>query len=457
MRSNPTSNGHASPFSAWLRRLRHARDGAHGALAKSIRHRRTVVVVAILLAALTPVPLLHSLGGALLPSPQDLSTAPGLATPSATTLPTGTPGTADPHGLDWTTALQDTAQQAYVGDLIAHMSLDEEIGQMLITGVLSDEMTPDLATKIQEYHVGGAILYANNIVSSAQVRALTHAMQAKATIPLMIQVDQEGGTVNRLKAIDGNIPSAEEIGATNDPKVARQRGLADGQQLYSLGINANLAPVVDVQGLPDGQGVMTQRMFGWTPDKVTTMAGAYLAGEQQDHRVIGTLKHFPGAGDVAGDPHYSAIYLTRSLDELERIDWAPYRALIASGQVGMIMTTHIILTAVDPATPTTLSYPVTTGLLRNRLGFSGVIVTDDLYMEALRYHYSFEQEVVQSVLAGNDLISSVYTLGATEQAQRILQRAVASGTISKQRIDDSVRRILLLKLRYGVLKPPSAG
>jgi beta-N-acetylhexosaminidase len=111
----------------------------------------------------------------------------------------------------------------------------------------------------------------------------------------------------------------------------------------------------------------------------------------------------------------------------------------------MIMTTHITLTAVDPTTPTTLSYPVTTVLLRNRLGFTGVIVTYDLYMEALRDHYTFEQEVVQSVLAGNDLISSV------------LQRAVASGKISKQRIDESVRRILLLKLRYGILKPHSAG
>ncbi len=359
--------------------------------------------------------------------------------------------------LDWTSALHDAAQLAYVNDLIAQMSLDEEIGQMLVTGVLGTEMTSELAAKIQQYHVGGAILYGNNIVSSAQVRALTQAMQAKASVPLMIQVDQEGGTVNRLKAIDGNVPSAEEIGATNDPEFARQRGLADGQQLYSLGINANLAPVVDVQGLPDGQGVMTQRMFGWTPDKVTTMAAAYLAGEQQDHRVIGTLKHFPGADDVAGDPHFSAIYLTRSLDELDRIDWAPYRALIASGQVGMIMTTHIILTAVDPTTPTTLSYPVTTGLLRDHLGFTGVIVTDDLYMEALRDHYTFEQEVVQSVLAGNDLISSVYTLAATEAAQRILQQAVARGTISKQRIDDSVRRILLLKLGYGILQPSRAA
>lgn len=428
MRSTPSSKGNASRLSTWMRRLRHVRDGAYGALARSMRLRSTLVFAAILLSALVLVPLLHSLGATLLPAPQDLSTA-----------------------------LHDAAQQASVDDLIAHMSLDEEIGQMLITGVLSDQMTPDLATKIQQYHVGGAILYANNIVSSAQVRALTQAMQAKAAIPLMIQVDQEGGTVNRLKAIDGDVPSAEQIGATNDPEVARQRGLADGQQLYSLGINVNLAPVVDVQGLPDGQGVMTQRMFGWTPDRVTKMAGAYLAAEQQDHHVIGTLKHFPGAGSIAGDPHTSAIHLTRSLDELERVDWAPYRALIASGQVEMIMTTHITLTAVDPTTPTTLSYPVTTVLLRNRLGFTGVIVTDDLYMEALRDHYTFEQEVVQSVLAGNDLISSVYTLGATEQAQRILQRAVASGTISKQRIDESVRRILLLKLRYGILKPHSAG
>lgn len=417
--------------------------------------RRGAIILLAFLLVITLVPLLYGLSAADLLGPQSLLGALGGASHSSTSIsPAGTP---DAHALDWMSSLHDAAQVAYVNGIIARMSLDEEIGQMLITGVESTQMTPELATKIQQYHVAGVILYGNNVVSADQLRQLDHDMQAKAKIPLMIQIDQEGGSVNRLKAIDGNTPSAEQIGASNDPKVALQRGIADGQQLAGLGVNTNLAPVVDVQNLPDGQNTDGTRAYGWTPEKVSTMAGAYLQGEQQDRHVIGTLKHFPGMGSVPGDPHYSSVYLTRSLDDLERIDWAPYRTLIATGQVGMIMTTHIILTKVDPTTPTTLSYAVTTGILRQRLGFDGVIVTDDLYMEALREHYTYPQELVMAVQAGNDLISSVYTLLATEEAMQVLRDAVTSGKISKQRIDDSVRRVLLLKLRYGILPSPGGG
>ncbi len=375
---------------------------------------------------------------------------------SASGQPTAPAGTPDPHGLAWTGALQNAAATTYVNDLIAHMSLDEEVGQMLVTDFIGTDVTPELAAKIQQYHIGGAILYNRNYYSANSLRTLTTHMQADAKIPLLIAVDQEGGTVDRMAAIDGYRPSAEAMGSRNDPAYVRQIGVEDGQSMGSLGVNVNLAPVVDVQNVPDSQTYMAWRMFGWTPDKVATMAGAYLDGLQSQH-MIGTLKHFPGLGDIGADPHDFKVIQNRSLADLDRIDWAPYHTLLATDQVGLIMTTHITLNAVDSSRPTTVSYPVTTGILRDKLGYQGVIITDDIYMSSLMaWSYSLADRVIGSVQAGNDLIASVFTMDATVRAAQILRDAVTNGTISKARIDDSVRRILLLKLRYGLMKMPAA-
>ena len=143
--------------------------------------------------------------------------------------------------------------------------------------------------------------------------------------------------------------------------------------------------------------------------------------------------------------------LNRSVADMDRIDWAPYRALFATGQVQAVMTTHLDVPAVDPSVPTTLSYKVTTGILRDKLGFQGVIVTDGIYMKALASRYSFEQTIIGAVLAGNDLIASTYSYSSTEEAFNILKGAVASGRISQERLDASVRRILTLKLHMGLL------
>jgi beta-N-acetylhexosaminidase len=367
--------------------------------------------------------------------------------------PTATPtlAPADPHALDWIYALHSAAENATINDLMAHMSGDEKVGQLILFEFLDNQMTPTIAAEIKQFHVGGAILYRWNVTDAAGVRQLDRAMQAQAKIPLFIATDQEGGAVDRLAAIQGFHPSAEEMGARNNPDYVRQRGFEDGRALADLGMNMNFAPVVDVQGIPDGQSVMGSRMFGWTPDKVTTMAGAYLSGLQQDGRVVGALKHFPGLGSVPGDPHQGVVTLNRSVEEMDRIDWAPYRALIATGQVQAVMTTHLDVPAIDPGVPTTLSYKVTTGILRDKLGFQGVIITDGIYMKAIASRYSFEQMIVGSILAGNDLIASTYSYSSTEAAFNILKGAVADGRISQERLDASVRRILFLKLHMGLL------
>jgi beta-N-acetylhexosaminidase len=393
----------------------------------------------LLVAAI--LPQLHLLGATSQPRAQ--------ITPSPTITPTLAP--ADPHALDWIHNLHTAAEAAYIDDLMAHMSVDEKIGQLILFEFLDAQMTPTIAAEIRQFHVGGAILYGWNVTNAAGVRQLDRDMQAQAKIPLLIATDQEGGFVDRLAFIQGSHPSAEEMGARNNPDFVRQRGEQDGRSLADLGINMNFAPVVDVQGIPDGESVMQTRMFGWTPDKVTTMAGAYLSGLQEGGHVVGTLKHFPGLGSVPGDPHQGVVTLNRSVADMDRIDWAPYRALFATGQVQAVMTTHLDVPAIDPGTPTTLSYKVTTGILRDKLGFQGVIVTDGIYMKALSSRYPYEQIVVGSILAGNDLIASTYSYNSTATAFNILKGAVASGRISQDRLDASVRRVLLLKLHMGLL------
>jgi beta-N-acetylhexosaminidase len=202
-------------------------------------------------------------------------------------------------------------------------------------------------------------------------------------------------------------------------------------------------------------------MFGTTPQQVTKMAGAYLEGLQASHQVVGCLKHFPGLGDVPVDPHQQLYTLNRSLQQLNQVDWAPYKSLLTTGQVSMVMVTHVVLPAVDPSRPASLSHAVVTGILRDQLHvvtgilrdqlhFNGVIVTDGIYMKSLR-QYTFDQIVLDAVQAGVDIISSTYSLASTAEAFNDIVSAVQHGTISKARIDDSVRRILLLKLQYGIL------
>ena len=355
---------------------------------------------------------------------------------------------------DWATLARQQAELNYVNQLISHMTLDEEIGQMIMLGFLETQMSPTLAYTIKQYHLGSVVLYAWNITGAEQVKQLTTQIQAAGDIPLLVATDQEGGSVNRLQAVDGPLPSAYQMGATGKPSYARQRGAEDAQQLYDLGINVNFAPVVDVANTDLGD--LGGRTFGTTPDKVTTMAGAYLEGLQASGHVVGTLKHFPGLGAVPADPHQTLYTLDRSKADLERIDWAPYKALIANGDAQMIMSTHVVLSAIDPTRPASLSEPVLTGVLRDQLGFQGVIVTDGIYMAALTSHYTFDQIIVDAVAAGNDIICSTYSIASTAQTVQALENAVRTGAITKSRIDDSVRRILLLKLRYGVLTMPQA-
>ncbi len=407
------------------------------------RRRRIAVVAAVVLIVAVLTPVLYQLSSSHF---QRASHTSGFA--QGANPPPGW------HPQDWAPLVRQQAELSYVNQLISHMTLDQEIGQMIMLGFLDTQMSPTLAYTIKQYHLGSVVLYAWNITGADQVKQLTAQMQSQADLPLFVATDQEGGSVNRLQAVDGPLPGAWAMGANGTTDYARQQGEYDAQQLSSLGINVNFAPVVDVANTSGGD--LGGRTFGTTADQVTKLAGAYLNGLQSSGHVIGTLKHFPGLGDVPTDPHASLYTLDRSKADLERIDWAPYKALIATGQVQMIMSTHVVLSAIDPTRPASLSEPVLTGILRDELGYQGVIVTDGIYMGALTSHYSFDQIILDSVKAGNDIICSTYSIASTAETVRVLKDAVQSGDITKSRIDDSVRRILLLKLHDGVLTMPQS-
>ncbi len=412
-------------------------------------NRLMVVGLSVLLAVAVAAPLIYAYapgGGSV-----TALMGPGVTPPPAARR------TPNPDATPFAQSLSQAAQVAYVNKLISHMTLDEEIGQMIMIGFSETQIDQALLYQIDQYHIGSAIIYAFNIQSGPQLTTLDQQLQSASAAagnpPLLIATDQEGGSVNRLLAVDGPLPSASDIGATNDPSYARQRGEQDAQALASVGINLNLAPVVDVMNTTGGD--LGGRTFGDTPDQVTKMAGAYLSGLQASGQVAGTLKHFPGLGDVPVDPHQQLYDLNRSLTDLQNIDWAPYKALIATGQVQAIMSTHVVLTAIDSTRPATLSYPVITGILRDQLGFNGVIITDGIYMKALAA-YSLDQIVLYAIEAGNDIICSTYSIQSTAETEQVLHDAVVNGTLTKARIDDSVRRILLLKLRLGLLAPPTS-
>lgn len=349
---------------------------------------------------------------------------------------------------------QQLTPTEYINAILQKMTLDEKLGQMMLVQFYGPDYGLDISTMISQYKVGAVLIFAanNNIVSRPQLKGLIQQMQQNSVVPQVVAIDQEGGTVDRLMNLDGPRPSATSIGATGDPTKAMAEGIRDANDLSYYGINLNLAPVVDVTNVYNRQ--LYLRTFGDNAATVIKMAGAYLRGLQESGKVMGTLKHFPGLGDVSADPHVTVPSLYRAQSALSAIDWAPYRALIAQGNVQAVMVTHELVTKIDSTKPSSLSYKIVTGILRDQLGFHGVILTDSLTMEGIIAYYSEAQAAAMAVEAGSDLLMGASTPSGVADMINGIKQAMSAGDISQQRIDDSVRRILMLKYQLGLLQIP---
>jgi beta-N-acetylhexosaminidase len=345
--------------------------------------------------------------------------------------------------------------QQYIDTIIQNMTLNQKLGQMMLVQFVGADFSLDLNTMISQYNVGSVLLLAgnHNIVNKGQLTSLTRQIQHSSTLPMIISLDQEGGLVDRLVDLDGPRPSAAQIAARGDPTQAMRAGEQDARDLNQYGINLQLGPVVDV-GTPYSLLQQQGRTFGKNADTVTQMAGAYLQGLQKSGKVLGTLKHFPGLGSTTADPHKGLPYLNHTQEELDQIDWAPYRDLTKQGSAHAIMVTHEVVTAIDNTTPASLSSKLVTGVLRDQMGFQGVIMTDSLSMEGVSAYYSTKQAAVLAVEAGSDIIMGADTPGTVATMLQGIKEAISTGEITKQRIDQSVSRILMMKYQMGLLALP---
>jgi beta-N-acetylhexosaminidase len=355
-------------------------------------------------------------------------------------IPAATDGSSRPRAL---------TPSEYAALLTQRLSLDDELGQMMMVQISGQDVTPDAVQMLSSQGAGGILFFAGNIQSATQIRSLTAQVSRLAPIPLLLAVDQEGGVVNRFVNIVGPLPSAAALASPAD---ARRRGQQDAALLHTYGFNLNLAPVVDVG---DSNPQLWSRTFGTSPSRVAAMAGAYLEGLQQSGQITGTLKHFPGLGATNTDPHLGMPVLDRSRADWQATDLAPYRTLVASEDVRAILVTHEMIPAVDPNLPTSLSPAVIDDTLRRQMGFDGVVITDSLYMAALNQRWSVSQAAVLAVAAGADLIIGPYTPQMVSDAKDAFRAAIAAGTLTRSRIDTSVRRLLTLKLRMGLIPMPS--
>jgi len=372
--------------------------------------------------------------------------------PTVAPSPYPTPAGGYPALIHWSRTQPMTAAQ--LADwYISHMSLDEEIGQLFIVEYIGTTFDQNDLNMVQQLHAGGIILYAENLATKQQATDLIATSQAHATLPLLVTVDEEGGFVDRLQTLYGPRPSATDIGATGSTTYAYQQGAQVARDMTALGFNTDLAPDVDVQ-LVAGPDQLT-RTFGYTPDAVTAMGSAYLNG-LQDNGVTGTLKHFPGLGAANIDAHLGLPVIDRSYDQIESTELAPYRAMIASGQARMIMTTDLLMPALDPTNPAELSPAIINGVLRGQLGYDGVVMTDALYMQGISKTYSMPEAGVRALIAGCDmLLGPEHDFDVQAMAQAI-KDAINNGRLTKARIDQSVRRILLLKMKMGMIPIPGA-
>ena len=345
---------------------------------------------------------------------------------------------------------------AKVQQVMANMTLDQKLGQLIIVEYLGNDYSASgLKYMISQQYVGGFLYQESNHNFEApydqisNVAAFSQQAMHDARIPLLIGTDQEGGLVNRLYVFHGYLPSATEMAATGDPHYIYNQGAQAAKWMVQLGINADLAPVVDVHTVDPP--VLETRMFGNDPATVAKYAGAYLAGLQQNN-VAGCLKHFPGLGAITSDPHSGLPTVNRNLAGLENIDLAPYRLMIASKQPAMIMSTDVLMPAIDPSLPAELSAKTINGLLRDKLGYDGVVITDGLYMQGISDQWTLSQASVLSIMAGDDLVEGPYTPDQVAAVVNALKQAMQQGKLTMDRINQSVQRILLMKVQYGVIK-----
>jgi beta-N-acetylhexosaminidase len=342
--------------------------------------------------------------------------------------------------------------------LLASMSLEQKAGQVMSVAFHGSERSSEIETAIRDLRVGSVIVFKENIASPAALASLLSDLQRIAreagSPPLLFPIDQEGGQIVRLGAGATVLPGAMSLAATPDPVDAvRRSARITAVEMKALGLNFVLAPVADVNLDPKNPVIMS-RSFGSDAASVSTLVATAI-GEFTGNGLLCAAKHFPGHGDTSVDSHTALPLVTKSLDELERIELPPFRSAILA-RVPAVMTAHIRLPALDPTPdlPATLSRPIVTGILRSRLGFDRLVVTDDLEMTAITQSFTTPRAAVLALAAGADLLLFRFDASLQRAGRDAIVAAVRAGDLPQARLDDAARHVLEAKERGGVLNAP---
>ncbi|MFC3798129.1 beta-N-acetylhexosaminidase [Cohnella sp. GCM10012308] len=431
---------------------------------KLVRKPLSLPLLSLRAAALSAaVALLAGCGG---PSGSASGTAPASPTVSA---PTATPGASPsaapsyeaspsasasaspaPSASPVPTPADGSASSDSIKDRIAKMSLEEKIGQMILAGFVGDA-APDAATlrMIREDRIGGVILYKDNIASVSKTVKLINAIKAAnakaGNAPIFVSVDQEGGKVSRLPSSYKKIPEAAVVGKTGDENLAKRMGELLAREVRSAGFNVDFAPVLDINSNPDNPVIGT-RSFGATAELATRMGLSAMRGLREEG-VVSVVKHFPGHGDTAVDSHLDLPVLNKTAEQLAKLEWVPFEVAIGE-QADAVMVAHILFPKIDPDAPASFSKVIIGDQLRGKLGFKGVVITDDMTMGANAKHYDLADAAVKSVSAGSDILLVAHGYDVERKVYKALIGAVHDGKLTEARIDESVTRILTLKARY---------
>ena len=403
-----------------------------------------------LLAGLLLVVFVLTAGCAARPA-QPTDTPAAETTPAAAPSPTPTP--------------EPTPTPDPIAEAVAAMSTEQKVSQLLVAGIEGTQLGQDAVQAVQDYQVGGVILFGRNVESAWQLAELTNGLKDLNGdyTPLFLCVDQEGGRVDRMPPEVERTPSAWSVGQTLDTEgVGAAYGALLAEECAAFGFNMDFAPSLDIWSNPDNT-VIGDRAFGNDWEWTAFFGMSAVESMEEQGGVIPVVKHFPGHGDTSVDSHVALPVVDKSLEELWQSELVPFNMTLnqedyfgaqAGPSAPAVMVAHILLSQVDPDYPASLSHRVVTGLLREEMGFDGVVCTDDLTMGAVSNTYGMGEAAVLAVEAGCDLLLVCHGADNLTAARDALLEAADSGRLSPERLDESVKRILSLKTEYGLTNDP---
>jgi beta-N-acetylhexosaminidase len=337
--------------------------------------------------------------------------------------------------------------------MLGPMDLDTAAARLLTVGFHGKAPSPDVE-RLLARGVGGVVLFSRNVGNPREVLELTGALKRRAGRPLVISIDQEGGKVARLREGFTPLPAFRALGELGDPVLAREYGRLVGSELSAVGVDLDFAPVLDVDTNPDNP-VIGLRSLGADPAIVAELGVAFAAG-LGDAGVAACGKHFPGHGDTHTDSHLELPRLTHPLSRLEKVELLPFAAAVAAG-IPAIMTAHVVFEALDEERPATMSPAVLRFLLRDRLGYSGVVFSDDLEMQAIADHYAIDAVMLEGLEAGVDCFLVCHTAELAHRAIDAIVAGVTRGVLSEARVREAVDRAGALAERFAVREPSESG